>query len=429
MDKTKVNIDYKLQVTTTPTGEQYMVPAITNRKASLDLTDVVKNAIKCCRIAAIKNEAVEPIAVALAEEIYDALKNGEAVNFDGYFAVAPYLDGTTDANGQLTDENLMNARLHKGEKFKLNLKDFSWHLEGSELDPSIVRLANASDGAKTEITAGEMLSIVGTNLAEVNPGDDYASAVNNNLPHKYKLAIERNGEKAEREIAGISFKKARTLLRAAAIAERRRRCHAENIGYISVDAFDEDAAGRIADELFAEGEGRGALVVDARNNIGGHTADKLIEMLCTKRHDRAKMRGVEGEGFVYSRLGRPVFPDLPVVAIINSKSVSNAEEFAHAMRTFERGRLVGEETAGMVIGTTTHPLFDYGTVNRPSIGFFLPDGTDMEWHGAEPDVEVKTTPADFAAGRDPQLDAAIEEAKKLAKKNAKRELPEPKFSR
>ena len=57
-------------------------------------------------------------------------------------------------------------------KFKLKLKDFSWHLEGSELDPSIVRLANASDGAKTEITAGEMLSIVGTNLALVNPGDE-----------------------------------------------------------------------------------------------------------------------------------------------------------------------------------------------------------------------------------------------------------------
>jgi hypothetical protein len=172
MDKTKVSIDYKLQVTTNPTGEQFMVPAITNRKASLDLTDVVKNAIKCCRIAALKNEAVEPIAVALAEEIYDALKNGEAVNFDGYFAVAPYLDGTTDANGQLTEENLVNARLHKGEKFKLNLKDFSWHLEGSELDPSITRLANASDGAKAHITAGENLSIVGTNLAQVNEGDE-----------------------------------------------------------------------------------------------------------------------------------------------------------------------------------------------------------------------------------------------------------------
>lgn len=264
---------------------------------------------------------------------------------------------------------------------------------------------------------------------EVEPGDDYATAVNNNLPHKYKLSIRRDGEKDECEIEGIDFKKARTLLREAAIAGRRRRCHAENIGYISIDAFDEDAAGRIADELFAEGEGRGALVIDVRNNIGGHTADKLIEMLCTKRHDRAKMRGTDGEGFVYSRLGRPVFPDLPVVAVINAKSVSNAEEFAHAMRTFGRGRLVGERTAGQIVGTTVHPLFDYGSVNRPSIGFFLPDGTDMEWHGAEPDVEVEMTPADFAAGRDPQLDAAIEEAKKLAKKNAKRKLPELKFSR
>ena len=39
-------------------------------------------------------------------------------------------------------------------------------------DPSITRLAHASDGAKAHITAGENLSIVGTNLAQVNEGDE-----------------------------------------------------------------------------------------------------------------------------------------------------------------------------------------------------------------------------------------------------------------
>ena len=172
MEKSKVSIDYRLQFTTTPDGQTCLVPAITDRRASLDLSDVVKDAILCGRVAALKNEAVEPIALAIAEEIYAALQQGDSVNFDGYFYVAPYLDGTTDANGTLSDENLVNARLHKGDKFKLKLKDFSWHLEGSELDPSITRLANASDGAKAHITAGENLSIVGTNLAQVNEGDE-----------------------------------------------------------------------------------------------------------------------------------------------------------------------------------------------------------------------------------------------------------------
>jgi tricorn protease len=32
----------------------------------------------------------------------------------------------------------------------------------------------------------------------------------------------------------------------------------------------------------------------------------------------------------------------------------------------------------------------------------------MEGHGAEPDIHVEITPEDEAAGRDPQLSAAVE---------------------
>ena len=47
-------------------------------------------------------------------------------------------------------------------------------------------------------------------------------------------------------------------------------------------------------------------------------------------------------------------------------------------------------------------------MRRPRIGTFLPDGTYMEGNGSKPDVKVDLTPADVAAGRDPQLDAALD---------------------
>ena len=53
-------------------------------------------------------------------------------------------------------------------------------------------------------------------------------------------------------------------------------------------------------------------------------------------------------------------------------------------------------------------ILDFGILREPFWGWFLPDGTDMDMQGAVPDVEVDFTPADAAAGRDAQLDAAID---------------------
>ncbi len=122
---------------------------------------------------------------------------------------------------------------------------------------------------------------------------------------------------------------------------------------------------------------------------------------------------------------------LPVVVLANQRSESNAEEFTHAMKTLGRAKVVGMETAGAVIGTVECPLLDLGTSRRPHTAFFLPDGTDMEGNGAKPDIEVDLTPADIAAGRDPQLEAATAElsseaaAKKAAPRPSLRFAPHP----
>ena len=44
----------------------------------------------------------------------------------------------------------------------------------------------------------------------------------------------------------------------------------------------------------------------------------------------------------------------------------------------------------------------------PTRGWALPDGTDMELHGAIPDIIVEQTPQDECANDDRQLRAAVE---------------------
>jgi len=62
-----------------------------------------------------------------------------------------------------------------------------------------------------------------------------------------------------------------------------------------------------------------------------------------------------------------------------------------------------------VISTGGVRLLDGTSVRMPFRGWYLPDGTDMENHGAVPDVRVAQTPEDESRGEDAQLRRAVED--------------------
>ena len=71
--------------------------------------------------------------------------------------------------------------------------------------------------------------------------------------------------------------------------------------------------------------------------------------------------------------------------------------------------MVGTRTWGGVIGCYFNDLVDGTLVTQPASALWLPHiGWSMDNHGAEPDVEVAIAPHDWAAGRDPQLDTAVQ---------------------
>jgi tricorn protease len=69
---------------------------------------------------------------------------------------------------------------------------------------------------------------------------------------------------------------------------------------------------------------------------------------------------------------------------------------------------------GAVIGTGSYSLIDGSTVRTPGVGVYLADAkhTNMENYGVQPDLMVDIKPEDALAGRDRQLEAAIEELMK-----------------
>ena len=84
---------------------------------------------------------------------------------------------------------------------------------------------------------------------------------------------------------------------------------------------------------------------------------------------------------------------------------------AAGFRALGLGKVIGTPTMGAVIGTGSYSLIDGSTVRTPGVGVYLADSkkTNMEGYGVQPDIRVDNSPEDNLAGRDRQLEAAVEE--------------------
>ena len=181
--------------------------------------------------------------------------------------------------------------------------------------------------------------------------------------------------------------------------------HIRGMGLAEVRDYERD--------LYAAAHGKEGLIIDVRDNGGGWTTDILLASLTAPNHAYTIPRGANPDDVQsdsYPRDRRLIYAySRPINVLINQHSFSNAEIFAHSIRTANRGTLIGTQTFGGVISTGSFSLIDGTTVRRPFRGWYLPDGTDMENNGAKPDIDVPQTPTDEAAGRDAQLEAAVQE--------------------
>ncbi len=95
--------------------------------------------------------------------------------------------------------------------------------------------------------------------------------------------------------------------------------------------------------------------------------------------------------------------------LCNQHTFSNAEIFCHAVKHQQRAPLVGSTTAGGVISAVEVEIPDAGELQVPFRGWFQAGtGKNLESNGATPDHAADLTPADEDAGRDPQLDKALQ---------------------
>lgn len=147
-----------------------------------------------------------------------------------------------------------------------------------------------------------------------------------------------------------------------------------------------------------------AIIVDERFNGGGQVADYYIDLLRRPHISYWAMRyGADLQTPTASIQG-------PKVMIIDETAGSGGDLLPWMFRKFQLGPLVGQRTWGGLVGTLGFPaLMDGGAITAPNLAIWTADeGWVVENEGVAPDIEVEQTPADVMAGRDPQLEKAIE---------------------
>ncbi len=146
------------------------------------------------------------------------------------------------------------------------------------------------------------------------------------------------------------------------------------------------------------------VIIDERFNGGGHIADFVVDML-----DRPLVNYWTNRSGSFEQ--SPTATVLgPKVMLINESAGSGGDWLPFAFKKRNIGTIVGTRTWGGLVGISGMPeLLDGGAVTVPNWAFFNPDGSwGVENYGVAPDVYVQQTPKDVIAGKDPQLDKAIQ---------------------
>ncbi|MEV7723603.1 PDZ domain-containing protein [Streptomyces sp. NPDC087917] len=192
------------------------------------------------------------------------------------------------------------------------------------------------------------------------------------------------------------------------VARRRTRVREAAdglLGYLHVPDMMATGWAQLHRDLRAEA-GADGLLVDFRENSGGHLSSLVLERLARRPVGWQVRRGGTPQS-----CPEPAARG-PLVFLADELSGSDGDNVVAAIRARRLGPVVGVRTWGGVRGMEVrHRLVDGTRLVHPRGAFwFAHGGWDLENNGVEPDVEVRVSPHERARGEDPPLERAIEVA-------------------
>ncbi|MBC8065432.1 MAG: PDZ domain-containing protein, partial [Chlorobia bacterium] len=195
------------------------------------------------------------------------------------------------------------------------------------------------------------------------------------------------------------------------------------IGYMHVPNTQFDGAVEFTRGYWSQTD-KDAMVVDERWNGGGYIQPWFVDTLARKIKAGIQDRNAKEDG------SDAVAIEGPKVMLINGYAGSGGDFFPWMFKAQKVGLLIGTRTWGGLVGISGGaPLVDGGGVTAPEFSIYDRDTMEIiaENTGVAPDIEVDARPDLIAAGRDPQLEKAVEilleQLKKYPPKKKRTDIP------
>ena len=183
------------------------------------------------------------------------------------------------------------------------------------------------------------------------------------------------------------------------------------IGYINITEYNTDTSAKIAQAASElKSQGAKSIILDVRDNPGGYLDaavatvtqfTKTGSVVVDERHNGQSIDKLRTQS------DGPLI-GLPVVVLMNSGSASASEITAGALHDDIGAKLIGGQSFGKGSVQEIEQLAGGAELKVTIAHWFTPSGKGIDKVGLKPDIKVDKSQADFDAGRDPQLDKAIQ---------------------
>lgn len=260
-----------------------------------------------------------------------------------------------------------------------------------------------SPAEKAGVRAGDaIIAIDGVN-AQTLTLDEAVKKIRGPRESTVTLVIQRGKDDP------ATLKIVRQTIQVASVASRLETRGDQKVAVIRVTSFTKDTEQRFRQAaLDALNQNVAGLIIDLRNNPGGYldqsvgVASAIIPSgtIVSEVDRQGKKRNLDARGGA-------ILAGQKLVVLVNGGSASASEIVAGALQDTKAATVIGQKTYGKGTVQELDELPDGSSLKLTVAKWLTPNGTSISEQGITPETVVELTEEDYAADRDPQLDAAM----------------------
>jgi carboxyl-terminal processing protease len=257
---------------------------------------------------------------------------------------------------------------------------------------------------KAGIKSGDIIMAINGSSTESMSIDQAVEQIRGQKGTKVTLTIFRKGFKETKDISIV-----RDTIYVKSVKTEFRP---DKIFVITISNFNEDTSGLFVDAVqeVIKDKPKG-LIIDLRNNPGGFL-DSAVSLASewVKSGDIvvSEKSSDVSENNQYKSSGIQHLNTYPTVVLVNGGSASASEILSGALKDHGFAKIVGEKTFGKGSVQELQQLGDGSMLKITVAKWYTPNGYSINEQGIMPDIIATTSDAAINAGKDPQLDTAVQ---------------------